>query len=496
MTDSCFVCIEKYNKTTRKQVTCAYCDYNACSNCCKSYLLTINSPKCMNCNTLWSREYLQKTLTKTFVETQLKNHHKEYLFDLEKALIPATMPEIKKFKEKINILNTIEQIQKEISNLETERNIKIREHNKSNIIKKLYNENENRTTLKTKLFKDANEIENINNEIRNRALEIIRLKNQLNDLNNYNPNVVEKTRNNIQVIRCPQTNCRAFLDENYKCDLCNIHVCSECHQIKKENHICNLDDISTVKLIKTQTKPCPNCAVSIYKIDGCDQMWCTSCHTAFSWATGNIETKIHNPHYFQWLRKNKNQNVQERNPLDFACGRDFNAAFLRDFNKIRERITTVYNSKNYAFSINIFYENIYNFILRILDLLHNIIPQYQQNIQINNKELRIKYILQEISEEEFKKLIFSKEKFSHRNKEIVDLLVMYIHVSTDIIYKIYKNAYTIAYKNGEFDISNKIELKELTEYFTNNLERICSVYVTKPPKNILDNIQKIEKLVI
>ena len=33
-------------------------------------------------------------------------------------------------------------------------------------------------------------------------------------------------------------------------------------------------------------------------------MWCTQCHTAFSWRTGEIETHVvHNPHYFQWMRE-------------------------------------------------------------------------------------------------------------------------------------------------------------------------------------------------
>ena len=31
-------------------------------------------------------------------------------------------------------------------------------------------------------------------------------------------------------------------------------------------------------------------------------MWCVKCHTAFSWRTGAIETKIHNPHYYEWMR--------------------------------------------------------------------------------------------------------------------------------------------------------------------------------------------------
>ena len=43
----------------------------------------------------------------------------------------------------------------------------------------------------------------------------------------------------------------------------------------------------------------------ISKIDGCNQMWCTQCHVAFDWKTGAIQNSVHNPHYFEWLRKNK-----------------------------------------------------------------------------------------------------------------------------------------------------------------------------------------------
>ena len=54
-------------------------------------------------------------------------------------------------------------------------------------------------------------------------------------------------------------------------------------------------------------------------VKNCDQMWCTQCHTAFSWKTGKIETTIHNPHFYEWQRQN---GTVVRNPNDIECGRE------------------------------------------------------------------------------------------------------------------------------------------------------------------------------
>ena len=75
--------------------------------------------------------------------------------------------------------------------------------------------------------------------------------------------------------------------------------------------------IATAKMIKDSSRGCPGCGERISKIDGCDQMWCPSCHVAFSWRTGEIENgRIHNPHYYQWMRANAAGGVIPREPND------------------------------------------------------------------------------------------------------------------------------------------------------------------------------------
>jgi hypothetical protein len=56
--------------------------------------------------------------------------------------------------------------------------------------------------------------------------------------------------------------------------------------------------------------------MSIEKVSGCNQMFCVQCHTAFDWATGEIETGvIHNPHYFDMMKRNQLQRNPQANQL-------------------------------------------------------------------------------------------------------------------------------------------------------------------------------------
>jgi len=88
------------------------------------------------------------------------------------------------------------------------------------------------------------------------------------------------------------------------CMVCKLRHCARCAATVPAPaegvpaHVCNPDDVATMKEIATSTRECPRCHASIMRSSGCDQMMCTSCHCVFDWRTGaEARGVIHNPHF-------------------------------------------------------------------------------------------------------------------------------------------------------------------------------------------------------
>lgn len=130
------------------------------------------------------------------------------------------------------------------------------------------------------------------------------LRQFMKDNNSSNP----KKRNFRTEFKCPSCEI-GFLNEKYVCNCCKQEFCEDCLVVLEPNHKCKSSDKATVKMIKETTRPCPKCASRIYRISGCNQMFCTTCHTGFDWETGKIiKSNFHNPHRMEWLNSlNQNQ---------------------------------------------------------------------------------------------------------------------------------------------------------------------------------------------
>jgi hypothetical protein len=153
--------------------------------------------------------------------------------------------------------------------------------------------------------------------------------------------------------KCTATDCKGWLTSAWRCGLCENYTCPDCFVVigaaRKGalgcTHICAPADLETAALIRSSTRPCPKCGQAIEKKDGCNMMFCTSCHTPFDWVTGKAVTggRIHNPHYYEWLGRNGGL---EREPGDVICGGLPHARyllFIGTANMFRLRVTNLHH---------------------------------------------------------------------------------------------------------------------------------------------------------
>jgi hypothetical protein len=435
---NCLICDEKFSKLNYF-IKCEYCCFYACKKCWLQFFSNDEIPICMNkqsCNKEWTRLYLYKNMPNNFMIKTYKNLLEKRAFDTQKALLPATMDLVTTQIELENIKKQMVENKNTISNLNRERRY-------------VHFGGENYIEMSRQL----KTLRNINRN----------LKIEYDNNGSYVSN--EKKENNF-IRACPDENCRGFIDSLWECKLCKKITCKECYQIKKEDHICNKDDVLTAKVLLNNTKPCPKCQEGIFKIDGCDQMWCIKCHTAFSWRSGRIETQIHNPHFYDWMRNN--QQIIPRTPGDepgqrdciqFIDGYTYTILhYLQSLTRIYAHfITQIKPSKEvmpYDEWINFTPEN-YIFNYDQLQILSNLISSSHllsghlrfeiRNLQqIVNQEdnvktnLRIRYLRQFISEDDFIIKIQRIEKDCNKKRDIINILTLLSTGLNDIMTNCYK----------------------------------------------------------
>jgi hypothetical protein len=212
-------------------------------------------------------------------------------------------------------------------------------------------------------------------------------------------------------------------------------------------------------------------------VKNCDQMWCTQCHTAFSWKTGKLEKNIHNPHFYEWQRKNGG-GVAPRNPGDLECGRELG-------HHTSDRIQTLSRNHPDLFKLELkdykkwngtkerrMVSTYSNSIAKICDIvrhvIHNVrieLPMFQTDYVVRNQDLRVKYLENLISEEEFKMLIQRNDKKNNKNTEISQVLQLANTTTTDIIYRLIDNLEKSDAEKHNHNIDSYLkEIEEIIKY--------------------------------
>lgn len=425
--------------TKNRAITCGICDFEACKKCWETYILGETVEKCMNpvCGKPWTRKRMMEQFTPGFINGPLKNHKKNLLFERERGMLPATQAiveeeiRLERIEEKLannneEMKNKTNDLRKEYSkNLRDARDIRQLLGNTNLIIMMHPGEDfgEKKRELSGRLTELIAKTNELDKKIREMEETHIKIRNELNrELGK------KDTVRKVFVRACPEAECRGFLSSQWKCGLCDKWTCPDCHVVKEGEHICNPDDVATATLLSNDTKPCPKCKTGIFKINGCDQMFCTQCHTGFSWNTGQIETRMHNPHYFEWMRRRNEEGNPlgvERNPLEVICGREIDGQFTSALigNLRRRNLSEKYTKKivNIASSIN--------------HLTHVILPQFAVNDVLDNQDLRVKFLRNKLSENEFKTNLLKRVKSQDKKREHRDVLVMFQNTMIDMIYR-------------------------------------------------------------
>ena len=407
----CSICCVKTTVKRNPILNCSHCDLKACHNCHKRYICeSTNDPQCMNCKTSFTQVFLYENFTKQYMNTTYKEARKNILFDREKALLPHSQGDV-------------------------EYTLKCRE-DEAQI---------------SELKKQETELKKQLEQIRIQIYHIKHRKLNKNSAKTYTH-------------KCVNEGCRGFLDDQHYCSLCKCTVCKKCNEIKEENHECLQENIETMNLLKKDSKPCPGCGILITKIIGCSQMWCTSCHTTFNFNTGEkVNGVIHNPHYYEFLRNNRNI---QRNPQDIPCG-GLPAAnvFYRTLNLAQISISKA----NILFKIHRNLSHMINWELPRIPIDTN-----NHNV---NRELRVNYLLKELDEKDFKDTIFKNERTKIIDKEFGEITTMVSHTSSELL-----ENYLRQVQNGMTCPDETLQMLEnLRIYANNNYEKIGRLFNKKYP---------------
>lgn len=397
----CPVCADKRRKVT--WVSCSKCSFSCCRGCVKKYLISqpdIN-PKCMKCKFQWDFEFVAEHTDSVFHNQDYRNYRAKIIVDREKSLLPATQPYVAREIEMDVLKNKVRDIDVEIKQLNV-------------------------------LLKAA--------KITKRKLQI-KMQPEIEDEDGGSEE--EKTVTRF-IGHCPQKECKGFLDNDYVCGLCKEKACRSC-RLSKHKGECDKDTVETVKLLAQDTRSCPNCSVPIYRVSGCAQIWCVSCHTPFDWETGKIETgRIHNPHYYEWQRKNGGI---QREAGDQRCGGQVNDRIF--YGRVKDTMTEkIANLAMLSYMASVHIREV-------------VIPQYRNN-GVNeeiNRDLRIKFLKNELDEEKWIREIKKREKKREKNRAIELALTMFVDTLDDLhgnIVSCKKKSEIVSY------LEQMIELKSYT----------------------------------
>jgi len=481
----CIICIEKVTNL----ITCKYCNKSCCYDCFERYILDSGlTHKCMHCSIKLLFEDIIEMSNKDWYDNTFRPIRRKLLVSEQKKLFDYSTTrqakiyfEAKQLSGQPRILKTLNQDVCSKSNgcvmpswcgFSCQHSITPDEYiSELEIL-------DNNVLMANRCVEDFGRgWETFNFE----TLQFEGETNMTNDLYNLN------------VFPCPISKCIGYV-VNDVCNICNKTFCKLCKEEKKTGHKCDADTVKSILEINAVCRSCPKCYVKIYKVDGCDQIFCTKCKTTFSWATSRIIiNQAYQPIYAEWTTRN-NKLIRGLRKDEYNCNEYitvdnliscFSLNAKQNYKKCKNMISLddifepLKSEEQYLAVFLRLHENILN--VRATAGNHaNISPFYAQ-------ELRVQFLAKEIDKKGFIKLI--EERDFDYNKSIMHYNIYnFVYTSAtilfdnlDLFHKTKKQKEREAYKIHnkswlDFLFETHVQLQEILKYANERIDYMKSIF--------------------
>lgn len=411
--EECPICYER-TAVIKYMVTSPCCGGKACRDCYLTYLLGGTVHSCMytqDCGALFTRKTLYQMFKKVDCDKLLK-HAAELLFEVEQQ-------HIVKYHDLKALQRARAHLQEMIRSSSIWLDTALKPSNPSNM-----------DSVST--FLESSTDEKIDEAIAVYKKHMKTVKAAYEEYNNINKAYTAKyggigdeededvqkilKKGYMSSVRCQVDGCGGYTDISWTCIKCGSIVCKRCGEVEKKYisrnqreiardtkredydldstvsggdtdeeedgtvHVCREDDIKSFKQILLSARPCPNCKTFIYKISGCNDMWCTTCNTGFRWNTMKPITKehFHNPHRAEYMKRMKELGI------DVSTVSDTSEDGWVQYGQLREKSASL--------------SEMCRFMHRYREVCDNMIVTYDS---LTNEKARLKYIEGSIDRKRF-----------------------------------------------------------------------------------------------
>lgn len=429
----CPICCEPHNLSGRRPCPCPYCGFAACRSCLERYLLEASAPEphCMSeaCRKEWTADHLDSVTTRAFREGPLRARHADLLLAHERTLLPAAQLVLEERRDALEaraaaLDHSIEAVRLEQRALRAEAGAVGMAPGSAGAAQA--------AAQAAGLRRRADREREIGGQCIFEAAHARRAR----------------ARTSAQAsFPCPVVGCRGFLgvplNDRRRCGTCGTVVCRTCHEAVAGGpedgggsgspalHACDPNTASSIAALMRDCRPCPACHVLIHRISGCNQMWCTACHTAFNWATGEVDKGlVHNPHYYDFYRRNGG--APPRQLGDVPCG-----GIPRLADAVRRAcLATGMTHDSPALGHLVDFHRILVHVQRV-----EIEGERGAGRRVaarpatpaNNEDLRLSFLQQGISEDRFKQLLYLRARAQERARAIRQVFEMLVACGIDLL---------------------------------------------------------------